>query len=255
MYILHYILLHRRRGTLYDIGNPNDDGRLVALRLDCHLILHSKSCGFPYHHSHWELHSVSWHQSHERDGKCGRGGWGVGGACCRAAATHHVASRREETFSIRLSSMTSEQGLLRAGLRWGFSADIRIWHKIAWLSVEIFYWSLDQLGLRTTDLEHCYWKGLLTDNSNIYFILVEGGILFFPQPAMFCPFFKADVSRPINHPTSTVIIFWQGCQRTALEQLVSSWPVSAACFGINFWKGRVGKQQNYTGKALSELES
>ena len=50
---------HRWGSPIHNSGYPNDDGGLVAICFDCHLILHSKPCCFPHYHPHWKLHPVS----------------------------------------------------------------------------------------------------------------------------------------------------------------------------------------------------
>lgn len=49
----------RRRGALHDSGHEDDDGVLVAVRSDRHLLLHCKSGRISHHLSHRKLHSVS----------------------------------------------------------------------------------------------------------------------------------------------------------------------------------------------------
>lgn len=58
----HFSSFHRWGSTIHNFGNPNDDGGLVVICSDCHLILYSKSCRFPHYHPHWELHPVSRHR-------------------------------------------------------------------------------------------------------------------------------------------------------------------------------------------------
>lgn len=50
---------HRWGSPIHNSGNSNDDGGMVVICSDCHLIIHSKPCCFPHHHPHWELHPVS----------------------------------------------------------------------------------------------------------------------------------------------------------------------------------------------------
>ncbi|KAG5841447.1 hypothetical protein ANANG_G00199600, partial [Anguilla anguilla] len=49
----------RRRGPVHHPGDPDDDGGVVALRTDRHLLLHGQPGGLPDHHPHRELHPVS----------------------------------------------------------------------------------------------------------------------------------------------------------------------------------------------------
>lgn len=58
-YAFHFLFPSRWRGALHHAGHPDDDGLLVDVRPDCHLLVHGQPRSLPHHHTHRELHTVS----------------------------------------------------------------------------------------------------------------------------------------------------------------------------------------------------
>lgn len=56
-----FLFLCRWRGAIHHISYKDDDGCLVDVCFNCHLLIYCQSCSLSYHHTDRKLHTVSIH--------------------------------------------------------------------------------------------------------------------------------------------------------------------------------------------------